>query len=387
MLKLLSPILLVLFITLSNSAVAHQLSTAYLNVDLINTNSISGNLQIGVLDLEYAIGLDANQDQDITWGEILEYETSIRSYINSHVSFDRDQLNCPINIGEAWKVDSHYNENYLVLPISAYCSSEGALSISYSAVFDEDSEHKLLANININDSTHTFIFSKGSQKWNFNPIKSTYFDTFKQYITQGFVHILIGPDHLLFIVSLLLFCVFRRPTLVKAVKGIPPKLGDVWVGTSRLRRGERYEAFVECLKVISMFTLAHSITLLLSAMNWISVSSRWTEIIIALTVVFAALNNMFPVIVRIWWPTFIFGLIHGLGFASVLSELNLAGNGEVLMVLAFNLGVEIGQIFVVFCVLPILYVLAINKGYQRYWLNGGSGIIALIGLHWMIQRI
>ena len=201
------------------------------------------------------------------------------------------------------------------------------------------------------------------------------------------MHILIGPDHLLFIVSLLLFCVFRRPSLVKAVKGIPPKLGDVWVGTSRLRRGERYEVFVECLKVISMFTLAHSITLLLSAMNWISVSSRWTEIIIALTVVFAALNNMFPVIVRIWWPTFIFGLIHGLGFASVLSELNLAGNGEVLMVLAFNLGVEIGQIFVVFCVFPILYVLAINKGYQRYWLNGGSGIIALMGLHWMIQRI
>jgi len=116
---------------------------------------------------------------------------------------------------------------------------------------------------------------------------------------------------------------------------------------------------MQILVVVTAFTLAHSVTLAATALNWIQVSSAWVEVGIAISVLAAALNNIFPLVKKLTLVTFGFGLLHGMGFAGVLGELGLPSDQKLLTVLAFNLGVEFGQLGIILAALPIMVL--INK--------------------------
>jgi hypothetical protein len=107
---------------------------------------------------------------------------------------------------------------------------------------------------------------------------------------------------------------------------------------------------------------------------------------IAASVAVAALNNIFPLVIRLGWLTFAFGLLHGMGFAGVLGELGLPADQKVLTVLAFNIGVEIGQMVIVVAVLPLLILVRNSIWYSRYSLAAVSVVIALIALQWVFER-
>jgi hypothetical protein len=141
-------------------------------------------------------------------------------------------------------------------------------------------------------------------------------------------------------------------------------------------------------KVVTAFTVAHSITLSLAALAMIELPTRLVESGIAFSVVLAALNNLWPLIRRgRWLVAFAFGLIHGFGFASVLADLGLPRHALLPALVGFNLGVEAGQLVIVLAFLPLAYGLRRTWFYRRLIFAGGSAAIALVAAIWMLERL
>jgi HupE / UreJ protein len=143
----------------------------------------------------------------------------------------------------------------------------------------------------------------------------------------------------------------------------------------------------EVLRIVTAFTVAHSITLSLATLGWVDLPSRLVEATIAASVVLAALNNVWPFFQgRRWMVAFGFGLIHGFGFASVLADLGLPRDALALALVGFNLGVEAGQLAIVAAFLPWAYALRQGVFYRRVVLWGGSLAIAAIAAAWFVER-
>ncbi|MGH6842163.1 MAG: HupE/UreJ family protein, partial [Methylocella sp.] len=134
------------------------------------------------------------------------------------------------------------------------------------------------------------------------------------------------------------------------------------------------------------FTVAHSITLSLATLQLVSLPARISESAIAMSVVLAALNNLFPIVRgRRWVVAFCFGLIHGFGFASVLTDLGLPSGVLALALVGFNLGVEAGQIAIVAIFLPAAYRLRRTWLYRSVVLAGGSSAIVAVAALWFVE--
>ena len=181
--------------------------------------------------------------------------------------------------------------------------------------------------------------------------------TFWGFLRLGVEHIWTGYDHLLFLFALLVVC----------------------------------RSFRAIVAIITCFTLAHSLTLALATLNVVNLPSRFVEAAIAASIVFVGLENL----VRRgeepkgrWALTFAFGLIHGFGFASVLRELGVGqgGQGLVMPLFTFNLGVEIGQVAVAAIVLPVVWRLRKNEKFLRRGVPALSAVVAAAGLYWLLER-
>lgn len=200
----------------------------------------------------------------------------------------------------------------------------------------------------------------------------------RDFVWQGVLHIWIGIDHVLFLIALLLTAVMVRR---KDTETDEPGDGP-WVPVENSRA-----AFWKIVTIVTTFTVAHSVTLSLAALDVISLSSRVVESIIALSIVAVALNNVFPKVREgHWLVIFFFGLFHGMGFASVMGDLPFRMVHLVKVILAFNIGVEIGQVVIVAAAFPVLFLLRRTKYYQPVILKGGSLAIGLLALWWFIER-
>lgn len=136
---------------------------------------------------------------------------------------------------------------------------------------------------------------------------------------------------------------------------------------------------LETTGIVTAFTLAHSLTLSLAVLGVVNLPSRLVESVIALTVLLAALNNLFPVVTtRRWSLAFVLGLIHGFGFASALWDLGLPTDALALALASFNTGVETGQLTIVAVVLPLAFALRQTWLYRRLALPVGSTAVALL---------
>lgn len=193
---------------------------------------------------------------------------------------------------------------------------------------------------------------------------------FAAFVREGFGHILGGFDHVLFLIGLMLPAVVRRED-------------GRWVARDELRG-----ALLAVTWVATAFTLAHSLTLAAAVFGWIRISPRIIEPLIAATVLATALNNLRPVVTRrLAWVAFGFGLIHGFGFAEVLSPLALP-RGELALALAgFNFGVELGQLAIVVTSFTLLAALRRWRAYPRWILQGGSAALALAAGVWIVERV
>jgi hypothetical protein len=189
------------------------------------------------------------------------------------------------------------------------------------------------------------------------------------YFRTGVEHIWSGYDHLLFLLSLLLPAALLRRQ-------------QCWEPQPALRR-----VLTEVASTVTAFTIAHSLTLTLATIGVLNVPTRAAETLIALSVVLAAMNNVWPVVCsRRWLVAFGFGLVHGLGFASLLTDLGLPSGTRVWALLGFNLGVEAGQLAIVAAFLPVAWYLRDSRIYRRLGMIGGSLAIAAIGVFWLTER-
>jgi hypothetical protein len=189
-------------------------------------------------------------------------------------------------------------------------------------------------------------------------------------VRQGVAHILSGLDHVLFLLALLLPSVLRRQDPgAPNIRQIRNVLGDV-------------------VRVVTAFTVAHSLTLGLAALGLVSLSAEVIEPAIAASVAIAALDNLWPVFGSERWSiAFALGLLHGLGFSSALSDLGLAGPALLRGLLAFNFGVELGQLAIVLVFVPLAFLLRNARFYRFVVLRGGSLAIAALSLLWFYERV
>src|SRR5438552_1385597 len=147
-------------------------------------------------------------------------------------------------------------------------------------------------------------------------------------------------------------------------------------------------ALISVFKIVTAFTLAHSVTLSLAALKIVHLNSRLVEVIIALSVAFAALNNIFAVLPDFGWViAFSFGFIHGFGFANVLADLGLERGNLAAPLIGFNSGVELGQLAVVGIFLPLAFKLRSLRFYRVGVFKFGSLFITALAAIWAWERM
>jgi hypothetical protein len=244
------------------------------------------------------------------------------------------------------------------------------LDVKYSLFFDFDTQHKGLVRVQNGSAITSGIFAAQENRISFNLVHQSFFKQFFNYVEEGIWHIWSGFDHVLFLLSLLLPAVFFiEGNRYKPVASFKP-------------------TFVHTLSIVTCFTIAHSITLSLAALQIVVLPSRLVESTIAFSVIFAAFNNLWPIVKsRIWLVAFLFGLIHGFGFASVLMDLGLKENNLLSCLLGFNLGVEVGQFVIVLIVLPVIFFLRNTRFYRQFFFQLLSSLICFVAFIWLAERM
>ena len=359
----------------ASTAHAHKPSDSYLTLRT-DGQQIDGQWDIALRDLDYALGLDSDGDGQLTWGEVRERHPQIAAYALARLSLAAGGASpapCTVTAGDQL-IDNHTDGAYAVLRFRARCPAvPEALRVRYRLFADTDPQHKGLLRLEhaTGGTTHSSsaIFGSDQPEQLLQLAQSSSLAQFIAYLKHGVWHIWIGYDHILFLLSLLL------PSVL------------VWRERAWREASGFRVAAIDVLKTVSAFTLAHSITLSLAALNLVALPSQLVESVIAASVIAAALNNIRPFVhTRRWVGAFAFGLIHGFGFAGVLGDLGLPEGSLLLALLGFNAGVELGQLAIVAAFLPLAFLLRATWFYRRVVMLGGSTMIIVAASMWFSER-
>ena len=358
----------------AGAAFAHKPSDAYLFVT-VQEASVDVRWDIALRDLDAAFDLDANGDRSLTWGEARAHFDEIDRYALSHLKLE-DGRCVPVVRGHA--IDHHSDGAYLVVTLDAPCRVTDRLKIDYQLFTEIDPTHRGIVRIAFGSSRPALVVldpaggakvvdragqtSSGTGGGN-DPFAGGFFPA-------GVHHILIGYDHVLFLICLLL------PAVLVRVKG-------GWRPVAKWSEAAR-----PLLITVTAFTIAHTITLALAGLRIVELSPRIIEPAIAATIIFTAVGNIWPSRFResAAMP-FAFGLVHGFGFADVLRELDLPFGQFVWALLRFNLGVEAGQLIIVAFALTPLYLLRRWHFYRRGILMPISIAATVIAGIWFAERV
>jgi hypothetical protein len=360
--------ILIAWLLAAAPAFAHKASDAYLTIER-DGHTLRGQWDIALRDLDNALSLDANGDGDITWGEVRTREADIARYALSSFRVSSGGEPCAL-APTGWLVDTHTDGAYAVMKLEGVCPGAGpTLALDYRLFAGLDPQHRGLLNFVEHGQSRSMVFSADAPHGIVGGDGTGPLAQFATYADEGVSHIWTGFDHILFLLSLLLPAV-----LVRDACG--------WRSAASFR-----DAFLDVAKVVTAFTLAHSITLTLAALSIVALPSRLVESGIALSVVLAALNNLFPVVADgRWMAAFGFGLLHGFGFAGALHDLGLPAGSLALSLAGFNLGVEAGQLAIVVLFLPLAFALRSTWIYRRMVVAGGSIAIAALAAVWFVER-
>jgi hypothetical protein len=358
---------LVLLLGLAPTAFAHKPSDSYWSLTP-RDGGWTARWDIALRDLEYAIGLDDNGDGAITWGEVRARESAVVDYALAHLTLRAGDASCAARPGPL-RVVEHSDGVYAALDFALDCPAAGAQTLDYRLFFALDPSHRGLLRVNAPTGTETVVLSPEQPHHALGAAPASGWRQFASYWKEGVWHIWIGFDHILFLLALLLPAVLWREN-------------GRWRPAMALRT-----VLLETAAIVTAFTLAHSLTLTLAVLGVVDLPSRLVETVVALTIVLAALNNLFPLVTtRRWSLAFGLGLIHGFGFAGALRDLGLPGDALALALAGFNLGVETGQLAIVATVLPLAYALRQTWLYRRLALPVGSAAVASLALVWCLER-
>ncbi len=428
----------------SAAAWAHKPSDSYLQLDAqAGTPYIEANWHIALRDLDGELHLDADDDGRLTWGEVRSRWTEIRQFALPHLRAERGGEPCtladpsPAPNPPAALID-HTDGTYAVLRWRWQCpAAPGAVRLHYDLFALSDPTHRGVLRWQTSPpggergSTRVAVLgvpqpdraldgtqalasaappppaanpalahaqpepaADGLTRTSLHSPRAAnaapdtpptaqaedpvIWQTMWTMVREGVHHIAIGTDHVLFLVTLLLVAVWRRPQ--PGEQALPRVPG--W-----LARDQGRDVALEALRLVSAFTLAHSVTLGLATYGVLSPPSQWVESLIALSVLVAAIDNLWPIIPGPRWVVvFIFGLVHGFGFAGVMQDLGLERQSLLWPLLGFNLGVELGQLALVAVFLPIAFWLRHTWAYRWLGVQTGSSAIAVLAALWLYER-
>lgn len=354
-------LLIVTFVVLAAPVFAHPAPYSYLNLRLNHgqsPNSIDASLVVHVIDLAYELNitptealLDSSRANSLK--EAIQNLMRTRLLLAADgqpIEFDVLAVE-PIPDQQALSLRLQFQTKTTPIALSVNCSlfPYDPLHQTFINFYEDDA----LTHQDITDKDHNSVeyFIGGAGDW-----RSTV-AVVKRFLVSGIEHIFAGPDHILFIIGLLL------------------------LGGSLKR----------LLLIVTAFTIAHSVTLTLAAMDILNPPARWIEPIIALSIVYVGIDNLMVGKtgrdVRAW-IAFFFGFIHGFGFAGVLKEFGLPRGALGWSLFSFNLGVEIGQVCIVIVAASLLMMLRRrNPVWGDRIATLGSVIVILAGSFWFIQRV
>ncbi len=400
------------------AARAHRPSDGWIQLTVVR-QSVHLRLDLALKDLDAVLGLDANDDGNLTWAELRHREQDLIEYVTQRLTLT-NSVERLTWVPEPLRLVPH--EEILCASFAFTAVATNALrelTLTYRCLFELDPQHRALVQADWSGGTidrcqaagtdqssraihYTGLLSPAEPGVTFmiGPSAGPFGDTttsafspsraFQQFFAEGVHHIWTGYDHLLFLTALLLPSVLLRR-------------GSGWEPAPALR-----PAVTKVLQVVTSFTAAHSLTLALAAFGVARPPSRIIESAIAASVLFAAVSNLWrrpatsdappfrsagPKTGWMRWRSspatipFAFGLIHGFGFANALAELGLAGTGLAVPLIAFNLGVESGQLACVALFLPVAYALRATVFYRRGILPFGSVLIACVASAWFLDRV
>lgn len=356
-------VLLALAVFVPSQAQAHQSSFSYASLMLDGDGKAATyDLRLSTRDLFEA--LELRDDRDASDAEIIAGQALLLAYV-----FDRVRLEVPDNSCTFTPTGVEVlvqGERFARASGRLECSRPiTTVDLSYDLFFDLDPSHEGLLRID----GQLVQFSEGEREFRYETGQRAVSGV-TGFLRSGVHHVLSGLDHILFLVALLLVVCLQQ------------------VGRQISTRSP-----TQCLRqtagIVTAFTLGHSITLIVAALGWFELSSRFVESMIAASIIYVAIENILrPDPKHRALITFAFGLMHGLGFAAMLRPL-LPPDETVLPLLVFNVGVELGQLAIVAVALPALY-LAIRAvkatHYRRFILPVGCTALSALGAVWLLER-
>ena len=331
---------------LSPSAFAHTNNSEGYSLIEVNGNNLDYELKLDLTELGHSMNKEMDNQQ--------LFDTKIvQDYINSHIELYSDSVKVEGTIGKT-DVETINDRQFAVINLNYKLENKPEkLVLDYNIFMDDsDPSHANYATIKLDGKQQESVLSYESRELTIGEV--TFMQSATQFLLLGLEHIFTGYDHILFVISLL----FGAKT------------------------------FKNILSLVTAFTIAHSITLILATLDIVQLPGRFIESAIALSIIYVALINIFnPDSKHQPWLAFGFGLIHGFGFAGILSEMRLDGSQLATSLLSFNIGIEIGQIIIVSLVFPIILWLRKFTFKPVKWVIPGTSVAILaFGLIWFIER-
>lgn len=360
---------------LAGSAMAHSSSNSYLTLSATD-NQLTLRADIHLRDIDLIFDLDSNRDGQITWGETRARSAELNTWLAQGIQLSESGQICARGAPDL-QASQHADGTYLSAQWAASCPGladvySAELTLRYGLIFAQDKLHRGLLKVDFPGNQSSALLSPERPEAEISQADSSALKVFGRYVVEGVWHIWIGVDHILFLLSLLVLAPLQ-PSRQRVTQ---------WQAAAQAR-----PVVLDVLAVVTAFTVAHSITLGLSILKWLEPSADLIEPAIALSVVLAALNNLFGwSALKRWRLAFVFGLVHGFGFANVLLDLGLPTSALAAALGGFNVGVELGQLAIVLAFLPLAWWLRTTRFYRWVVVAGGSLAIVVLGLFWTLER-
>ena len=366
------------FFLATSAAHAHRVNETYIYFNVTET-SLSGRFEAMSTDLEELLSLDRDGDGIVSDQELQAEKEAIFQYFADRLSVSIDGNANPISQEQLTSFKSAvgtFVQIWFSVPgISLvpdtievdYRPLSDALGRSHTGYVLIESNKR--TGLSENESEISLIFNASGAPQTLFLAGGPWYQIIPDFIVHGVWHIWIGFDHVLFLILLLL------PSVMIVTN-------NRWLPLSSFR-----PAIWNVVKIVTVFTVSHSVTLTLAALGVVQLPVSMVESIIALSIIAVAVMHFFPDTHRYMLATvFIFGLFHGFGFANVLAPLGLDLTNRLIGVAAFNIGVELGQLAIVFAVFPLLWLAREWRFYPPIAFKYTSIVVILLAGLWFIER-